>query len=201
MNRHALHGIVHDAIERPPTEIVERFKAFSVATIARACRGNGLMHHEIKPLNPGIRICGPAVTLFGRQGDANMYQGVPDSLRPGDIVIGDAAGAKSLAVCGERVAYNICRLFKAGGMVIDGAIRDKAGMEEEGVPIFYRGVDPKLFGASGPGAINVPVQCGGVIVYPGDLIIGDRDGVIVIKRGEILKVLEKVDCGSERSGD
>lgn len=192
MNRYYSYGEIHDEIERPDPEIIERFRVLTVAQIAKALNGRGLLHEEIKPIDNDVRICGPAVTLYGRQGDANMYQGVPDSVKPGDVIVADAAGTKTLSVCGERVAYNLCRLYHAGGMVIDGAIRDKAGMQEYGIPIFFRGIDPKLFGATGPGAINTRIQCGGVLVEPGDIVVGDKDGVIVVRRSEAELVLEKV---------
>lgn len=197
MNRYYSYGEIHDEIIRPAPEAIERLKRHSVVELAKATCGKGLLHSDIKPIDPTIHICGPAVTLYGRQGDANMYQGVPDSIQPGDILVADAAGVKTLSVCGERVAYNICCLYHAGGMVIDGAIRDKAGMYEFSIPIFCRGCDAKLFGATGPGAINVRIQCGGVIVDPGDVVVGDRDGVIIIKKEDIDSILQKVSNGDE----
>lgn len=189
MDRHILYGIVNNEIERPDAFLVEKFRNIPVSKIAKATDGNGLMNHEIKPITPDKQICGPAVTLFGRQGDANLYQGVGDSTNPGDVIVGDACGAKTLSVCGERIAYYIFCLKKVDGIVIDGSIRDKSGMLDIDVPIFYRSVDPKLYGATGPGAINVPIQCGGVLVNPGDLIIGDLDGVIAIPKKNINDVL------------
>ena len=190
IDRHYLYGEINEEIQRPDPAVIEHFKNFSVVSIAAVTGGKGVMHPEIKPLIQTQKVCGPAVTLFGRQGDTLMIQRVGDTIQPGDVVVADVGGEKNLAVTGERLTYYIYKVRGAAGMVIDGAIRDKAGLQEMGVPLFFRGVDPKLFGAVGPGAINIRIQAGGVIVEPGDLIVGDCDGVIVVPQNAMQKTLE-----------
>ena len=194
MDRHALYGIINETIERPDKTLVDQLSRFTVAQIAKATDGEGLMDHEIKPLQSELRCCGPAVTLFGRQGDTLMFQRVGDCCQPGDVVVGDVQGVKSLSVTGERLTYYIHKIRGAAGLIVDGSIRDYMGLKEMGVPIFFRGVDPKLYGAIGPGAINVTIQAGGVIVNPGDVIAADQDGVIRVAKEDletVLSVLEE----------
>ena len=196
--RYVLYGVINEKIARPAPELVKKFSAFSVADILKATNGKGLMNHWLKPIKPGIKICGPAATLFGRQGDTLMLQRVGDVIEPGDVVVADVGGVSRLSVIGERIAYYICNIRKANGIIIDGTARDKHGLKELDIPMFNRGkYDAKLYGAIGPGAINVMIQCGGEIVNPGDLIVGDDDGVVVIPQGELQAVLEKIE-GEER---
>ncbi|MBR1919743.1 MAG: hypothetical protein IJ831_08985 [Spirochaetales bacterium] len=194
MDRHALYGVINEKIERPSRELVEALGRYSVRELAEVTEGRGVMNHEIKPLSADLKCAGPAVTLFGRQGDTLMIQRVGDCCEPGDVVVADVAGVKSLSVTGERLTSYIYNVRGAAGVIIDGAIRDHAGLKEMGVPIFFRGVDPKLFGALGPGAINVQIQAGGVIVNPGDLIVGDRDGVICIPKEDMEAVLAALEA-------
>ena len=144
IDRHALYGQIHEIIERPDPELIAKFRAYFVAQIVAATHGKGLMHQEIKPMDRAQRLCGPAVTLFGRQGDTLMLQRVGDCIQSGDVVVADVAGVKDLSVIGERLTSYIFNIRGAEGLVIDGCIRDKSGLHEMGVPLFFRGVDPKL---------------------------------------------------------
>lgn len=193
IDRHALYGVINETFERPDPALVDRFRKYTVAQIARVTCGKGLMHQDIKPMQRDQRVCGPAATLFGRQGDTLMLQRIGDCIQPGDVIIADVGGVKSLSVTGERLTYYMYRIRGAAGLVVDGAIRDKSGLREMGVPLFFRGVDPKLFGAIGPGAINVRIQGGGAIVEPGDLVVGDCDGVIIVPKGEMESVLAELE--------
>lgn len=186
------YGVVNEAIQRPDPALVERFRKHDTAKVGDAMAAQGIMQHEIKPLVAGWRVLGPAVTVLTRPGDALFIQKVADVAQPGDVIVVDAGGYLEAAVIGERIGYY---MHSRGirGIVVDGAVRDKAGLVEIGFPAFAKAVTPRIFGTQGPGAINVPIQCGGVPVSPGDLILGDDDGVVVVPRTDVARVADLAD--------
>lgn len=197
MERHYLHGIVNEHIERPAKELVEAFSKHSVAAISGAMKGAGLMHWQIKPISSGMKLCGPAATVLTWQGQALWMQRMADVNEEGDIVVVDASGVKDLSVVGERIGFYMMDKKHIGGLVVDGAVRDSEGFRNMGLPVFAKGICPRLFGSIGAGAINVTIECGGVIVNPGDLIVGDDDGVIAVPREFLSEVLARVEAYEE----
>ncbi len=151
--------------------------------------GYGVAHHEIKPLRPEMRVCGPALTVLTRPGDALWVQVAIEYIRPGDVVVIDAAGYPDVAVIGERLTH-FMKLAGGAGLVVDGAVRDAMDIVAEGVPTFCRSACIRIFGSTGPGAIGVPVTCGGVTVHPGDIILGDADGIVVIPQEDAARVAD-----------
>ena len=192
MEKHTLHGTIGPDIQRPAPELIARLSRHDTAKIADSMGGYGVAHHEIKPLRHEMRICGPAVTVLTRPGDALYVQKVIEFLKPGDIVVIDAAGYKDVAVIGERLAYYM-KLRGAKGIVVDGAVRDSIGIVDEGMATFARSRCIRIFGSLGPGAINVPVTCGGVAVQPGDIVCGDADGIVIIPRADAQRVADLAD--------
>jgi 4-hydroxy-4-methyl-2-oxoglutarate aldolase len=192
MERHRLHGTIHPDFARPDAELIRRFAAHDTAKVADAMAGYGVAHHELKPLRPEMRLCGPALTVLTQPGDALYVQKAIDLVQPGDVVIIDATGCRDVAVIGERLA-SFMKLRGAAGIVVDGAVRDSIGIVEEGIPTFCRGCCIRIFGSRGPGAINVPVTVGGIPVHPGDLVLGDADGLVVIPRADAARVLQLAD--------
>lgn len=194
--RHDLHGRVAETFERAPEEVVRAFARHETAKVVDAMGGHGAMHYEIKPLEPGMRCVGTALTVLTKPGDALFVQKAIDLAQPGDVIVIDASGYKDVAVIGERLTYFFERKGVAG-IVCDGAVRDAQGIVEQGPPTFARSTCIRIFGSTGPGAINVPVQAGGVAVNPGDVILGDRDGVAVVPRQDASRVLELADAHLE----
>ncbi len=192
VERHALHGQVNTQVERPPEQLVRGFARHETAKIADAMGGHGAMHYEIKPLETSMSFVGTALTVLTRPGDALFVQKAIDLAQAGDVIVIDASGYKDVAVIGERLAYFFKRRGVVG-IVCDGAIRDAKGIVEQGPATFARATCIRIFGSTGPGAINVPVQAGGVTVNPGDIIVGDRDGVVVVPRLDAARVLELAD--------
>ena len=193
MERHYLHGIVNEEFERPAKEIIEKFSKFTVASVSRAMDGMGLMHWEIKPISRGMKLCGPAATVLTWQGQALWLQRMADVNQEGDVVVVDASGVKDLSVIGERIGFYMWDKKHIAGLVVDGAVRDSVGFRDMGMPVFAKGICARLFGSIGPGALNVTIECGGVVVNPGDLILGDDDGVIAVPREKLGEVLEKTE--------
>jgi regulator of RNase E activity RraA len=186
-----LHGTIRTEIERAPAGLVEQFGAFGTAAVADALAGAGVMDHRIEALRPGMRLCGSAVTVWTRPGNALFALKATELVAKRDVVVINAGGESNVGSAGEIFASDL-QASGVSGLVIDGLIRDAAGIAELGLPTFARGKCPAFYGLNGPGAINVPIECGGVAVSPGDLVLGDEDGVVVIPRADASEVLVRV---------
>ncbi len=197
MEKHMLHGKIITDIKRPPQEIIDGFKKHDVCKIGDAMAGHGLMNYQIKPITPKMRVVGPACTVLTRPGDALYVQKVIEVAKPGDVVVIDAGDIRDVACIGERLGYYM-KLRGVAGIVVDGAIRDSRGLIDMGMPVFAKSICTKIFGSVGPGAINVPIQCGGVTVNPGDIIVGDDDGVVCIPQEAAEEVLKAADLHLEQ---
>ncbi len=193
MEKHQQHGVVISEIERPDPEVVAGFARHDVAKIGDAMARQGLVDHRIKPVRAGMRVLGPAVTVLTRPGDALYVAHAADVAQPGDVIVIDAGGFDDLSVIGDRIAYYMMKIRSVAGIVVDGAVRDVAGIRELGLPTFCKGVTARLSGSQGPGAINVPIVCGGVVVNPGDLVVGDDDGVVIVPRDDVKRTLDLTD--------
>lgn len=193
MEKHRYHGVINETIERPPRELIARFERHDTAKVGDAMGRYGIMDYEIKPISEGMRLLGPAVTVLTRPGDALYVAHVGDVAQPGDVIVIDAGGYKDVSIIGERIAYYMQAKRGVNGIVVDGAVRDVKGIRALGFPTFARAITPRIFGSQGPGAINVPISCGGVPVNPGDLIFGDDDGVVVVPREDVERVLQLTD--------
>lgn len=144
----------------------------------------------IKPLREEWRVCGRAFTVQVRAADNLMVlKGIREAA-PGDVLVIDAKGYLYNAVCGDFVVA-LMKTLGLAGAVVDGAVRDVLGIKQLDFPVFCRGTTVAASGKSGGGAVGVPISCGGVPVQPGDLILGDADGVVVIPRGREEEILQK----------
>jgi 4-hydroxy-4-methyl-2-oxoglutarate aldolase len=190
--KHLVHGKIIERIDRPSKDLIAKFARHDTAKVADSMAGQGVMDYEIKPLTPEMRIVGTALTVLTRPGDALYVQKAIDLTKPGDIIVIDGGGFKNVCVIGERLGY-FYKLKGAAGIVVDGAVRDSQGMIDVAPPTFARSVCINIFGSAGPGAINVPIQCGGGLVHPGDIVMGDRDGVVVIPKEDASRVFDLAD--------
>jgi RraA family protein len=128
-------------------------------------------------------MCGPALTVKTAPGDNLMVHKALDIAEPGDVVVVDAGGAVDQAIIGEIMSrYGASR--KLGGIVIDGAIRDAAALSASDFPVFARAAVHKGPYKDGPGQIGVPVSIAGMVVMPGDIVVGDADGLVAVSQGE-----------------
>jgi RraA family protein len=135
-------------------------------------------------------LCGPAVTVRVRPGDNLMIHKALMMVEPGDVLVIDGGGDVTQALVGGLMRTT-CVARKLAGLVIDGAVRDLTEWAEDGMPIFAKGHTHRGPSKDGPGEINVPVSCAGLVVQPGDLIVGDADGVIAVPAAEAAEVLKK----------
>lgn len=173
--------VVVREIERPPLEALEALTPYAVAVLSDALGRTGTMDASIKPLAEGMRLIGTAVTVKTYPADNLMIHLGLKLAQPGDVLVIDADGVTDTAVVGELVGACAQRQGLAG-FIVDGAVRDRAGFRELGFPVFARANVPNGPLKNGPGSVNVPVSCGGQIVNPGDIVVGDEDGVVVIPR-------------------
>ena len=139
----------------------------------------------------GLAFCGLAVTVQCRPADNLMVHKALQVAEPGDIVVVSTCGNTTSAVFGELMCHTAAAA-KLGGIVVDGAIRDVDGITRLGMPAFSRTVCPGGCDKDGPGEINVPISCGGTVVMPGDIVVGDADGIAVVPRASAAEILELV---------
>ncbi|GGE31830.1 methyltransferase [Agaricicola taiwanensis] len=192
MEQHSLHGQTISDFKRAPQSLIERFKIHDTAKVCDSMGGYGAMEFEIKPLENNMRVFGSALTVLTRPGDALYVQKAIDMTQPGDVIVINAGGYKDVSCIGERLG-GFFKQKGAVGIIVDGAVRDAAGMVTDAPPTFARASCIRIFGSMGPGAINVPITCGGVSVNPGDIIIGDRDGVVVVPLADAERVADLAD--------
>ena len=185
---HPQQWTVVEAIERPPAAAVAALAGFATTQIADCGGPVGVVGPGLGRIAGGAEFCGPAVTLWTKPGDILFVLKVPDVTRPGDVVAVDGGSRADAAVLGDIVAGALARRGVVG-VVVDGAVRDVDGIDEVGLPTFARGTHPATGSNEGPGAINVPVQLGGVAVRPGDVVRGDASGVVVVPREHLDSVI------------
>lgn len=184
-------------IQRPSEELLQKFRAYTTGNIVDAMNRTGAMDYRIKPLNPRWKIVGPAVTVRIRPCDNLMVYKALDVALPGDVIVISTGGYVGSSVLGDLVCL-IARAKKLAGIVTDGVVRDVEGIFEVGCPVFCVGVSPNSPWKDGPGEINYPIICGGVTVNPGDIIVGDADGIVVVPQsyakqiaGKLSNIVEK----------
>lgn len=177
--------------EGPSADIVAAFRDIPVAAIGDSMSRNigtvGLRQYHARL---DTVLCGPAVTVRVRPGDNLMIHKALMMVKPGDVLVIDGGGDLTQALVGGLMRTT-CVAKRLGGLVIDGAVRDLTEWAEEGMPIFARGHTHRGPSKDGPGEINVPISCAGLAVMPGDLIVGDADGVIAIPAADAAEMLER----------
>jgi 4-hydroxy-4-methyl-2-oxoglutarate aldolase len=177
-------------IERPPQSIIDQFRELGTATIHEASGRKGYTSWAIKPIAKGVRICGPAFTVDCHPRDNLMLHKALEKAQPGDVIVASVGGFHEAGYFGGLMATS-ATARKLGGLAIDGCIRDSEEIVRMGFPIFCRGFCILGTGKTGPGTVNHPILFGGCVVNPGDLIVGDADGMVVVARSECETVLKK----------
>jgi len=175
---------------RIDSALLDRFRGLATPNLADAMGRFNFMDPGIQ-WRTGLTMCGPAVTVNARPADNLMIHKALQVADPGDVIVVNTCGNTTSAVFGELMC-NTAVAKKLGGIVVDGAIRDIDGLTALGFPAFSRTVCAGGCDKDGPGEINVPVSCGGAVVLPGDIIVGDRDGVVVVPRADAEEVLSLV---------
>ncbi|MCH7917557.1 MAG: RraA family protein [Planctomycetes bacterium] len=166
-------------IDRAPKKIIEQLGTFKSAIIGDGIGRRGVMDSGMKPLNPESSFAGSAITVETRVGDNLMVHAALKLAEPGDVLVVNSHGSLSNSCWGELTTRMSMRKGLAG-LVLDGAVRDSRELISSGFPVFCRGVSPCGGGKEGTGQVNLPISCGGLVVNPGDVVVGDADGIVVV---------------------
>ncbi len=180
---------IYLSFKRPSKELVEAFRGIPVANIGDEMNRLSCMDAGMRPYNHRPLV-GVALTVKTVANDNLMFHKAISLAQPGDVIVVDGEGSLAHALCGEMMFRGSIR---AGieGFVVDGAIRDCASLADMDFSVYARGVQPKGPYKNGPGEINVPVSVGGVAIEPGDILVGDDDGLVVIKPEDAREVLKR----------
>jgi len=180
---------IYSKIERPDRKLVEGFAGIPVANIGDNINRQFCLDAKIRPMNT-VPLLGTAFTVRSRPGDNLLLHKAIDMADAGDIIVVDCQGDTVNSVIGELM---ISWAYGRGiaGFVIDGAIRDADAIRTMNIPVYAAGVTPKGPYKDGPGEINVTISCGGVSIKPGDILVGDGDGLVVIDPKEAPEILAK----------
>lgn len=180
---------VRKNIVRPDKDIIDQFADLDVSTVYEAQGKIGLMDYRLRPIQQGRAICGPAVTVTCQAGDNLMIHAAIEVCEPGDIMVITTVDEDVSGMIGELI---VRALIKRGvqGVVIDSGIRDAARLRELGFPVWSKAIYSRGTTKSKGGWVNAPAVCGGCQVQPGDLILADDDGVVVVAKEDLRFALE-----------
>ena len=174
--------------ERVSPDRVERAKAYASSIVCDVAGRRGSLNGRVQALHPSMRVAGPAFTVEARPGDNLGFHVALAVARPGDVIIVDGKGDLGSALFGDLMATQ-AQAAGIAGLVVDGAVRDTTELALRGYPIFAAGRNPAGPTKGIPGRLGIPICVAGAPVNPGDLVVGDADGVVVIPRNDVDAVL------------
>lgn len=190
---------------RPAPEVVAKFAAAPSGNVSDAAGRGGSLDPAIKPRTPNFRFAGPALTIDAGRHDNLAFWAALDSVQAGDVMMVTTHDHTDCAVVGDLI-ISFARNRGAVAVVTDGMIRDVEALEEVGLPVYSRGVRPSGPQKAGPGSVGLPIWMGGQRIEAGDIVVGDRDGVVVVRRDQIetaLPILDEIaakEAGMEEDG-
>jgi len=185
------------SFQRPSKELLEGFRKIPTPTISDAMGRQNTMFHNLKPLFLNIKLVGFALTVRTYPSDNLMCHLGIKLARPGDVIVVSTDGYVDAGYWGE-IMTTIAIKRGIRGLVIDGGVRDISAITKLGFPVFCRGIIPKGTFKSHPGCINIPISCGGVSVSPGDIVVGDDDGIAIVPKKIAKLVLKKAKEAGEK---
>lgn len=171
-------------------DIINQFEQLQTTCVSDAMKGLNNLSPAIKPLEEKYKIAGRAFTVKIAAGDNKVFLQAISEAKAGDILVVDAKGDTYIAIAGDFVVGMIKKLG-IKGLVVDGAVRDVLGVKKVDFPVFCKGTSTAASAKYGVGELNIPISCGGVSVCPGDIIVGDADGVVVVPKAIEEEVLIK----------
>jgi 4-hydroxy-4-methyl-2-oxoglutarate aldolase len=189
--------MMSDDFPRPDAALLARAAKLPSATIHEAMGRKGALPAILKPVAAGMMICGPAATVVAKPfNNINIHRAIYLA-KPGDVLVVDVGGGYEAGYFGEIMAH-ACQTRKLGGLVIDGCVRDADLLEEIGFPVFARGLAIQGTTKEEGGSVFEPIKIGAVDIAPGDVIVGDRDGVVAVPLGQLKEALDASEAREEK---
>src|SRR5580692_8966701 len=184
-----MYGHIYYNVSRPEPELLAAFADIPTATLSDAMGRHGALSSAIRPVYENIRMVGAALTVLCFPGDNLMTHKALQMVQPGDVLVIDD-GDYNTGCFGHKSALH-ARSKGGTGIVVSGSVRDVAMLRRDRFPTFARGVSPRAPQKNTPGSINVPVHIGGIVIHPGDIVVGDDDGVVVVPLAMANEVIER----------
>jgi 4-hydroxy-4-methyl-2-oxoglutarate aldolase len=181
-----MHKIVRK-IPRPDPEAVKILGELGVATVHEAQGRSGLMKTYMRPIYPSARVAGPAVTVLCQSGDNLMIHAAVEVCQPGDVLVVTTRSDSTDGMFGELLATSLVA-HGVLGLIIDAGVRDVSELTAMDFPVWSRAISAQGTVKSTAGSVNIPVVCAGAAVQPGDVVVGDMDGVVVVPRESAVEV-------------